>query len=246
MKIYIVAHKNFALPTKEDIYEPLQVGAAINDSINDNWKKDNDGENISDKNLSYNELTGLYWIWKNSKEDIVGLCHYRRFFVTKRGKIQNIIGGRKKGFLAKRYIEKKLCSCDMLIHNKTFFLDGNQKQYLDTQKYPNDLEVLENVLKKNYPEYIDSFYKVMGGKTCHLLNMFITKKSLLDEYCTWLFSVLFEVERELIERGEKSFNRRMGMLGERMLDIWILANNIKTKEVFSINTERRDLVFISR
>lgn len=246
MKIYIVSHKAFENPTKENIYVPLQVGAAINESIDDNWEKDNNGENISNKNLSYNELTGLYWIWKNSKEDIVGMCHYRRFFVNKWGKLKNIILGCKKGFLNKEYIEKKLCGCEMLVHNKTVFLNGNKEQYLGMKMYQDDLEVLEKVLIKNYPEYVESYYKVINGKTCHLLNMFIAKKSVLDEYCTWLFSVLFEVEQVLIKCGEVSFNRRMGMLGERMLDIWILANNIKTKEIFSINTERKDLVFISK
>jgi len=44
---------------------------------------DNTGENISNKNQYYSELTGIYWVYKNQSSDIVGTCHYRRFFTAK-------------------------------------------------------------------------------------------------------------------------------------------------------------------
>lgn len=49
--------------------------------ITDNVLPDNIGDNISKLNEYYNEMTSLYWIWKNYKlPDYAGLCHYRLFF----------------------------------------------------------------------------------------------------------------------------------------------------------------------
>lgn len=240
MKIYIIAHKKAEIPSLEDLYQPLQVGAALRPEINPAWEKDCNGENISDKNALYNELTGLYWIWKNSNEDIVGLCHYRRYFVTKLGKFNNVIAGKKERFLTQEYIKSVLAKYDLIVHNKTYFLKGNGNQYKMTQKHPQDLNILRSVLLSNYPEYIDAFDKVMSNKSCHLLNMMIGRKEIIDSYCCWLFGVLFEVEKKLRANGETSFERRMGMLGERMLDIWIQKNQIKIKEQYTINTEQRN------
>ncbi len=244
MKIYIISHKQADIPVKEEIYQPIQVGAMLNPEIDSAWLKDCTGENISDKNLSYNELTGLYWIWKNSDEDIVGLCHYRRYFVTRWGKFYNIITGGKKSFLTEEYIKNVLLKYNLILHNKTYFLNGNKTQYRKTQKYPDDLNVLYDVLVADYPEYVAAFDQVMKGRSCHLLNMMIGRKKIVDEYCCWLFDVLFRVEKILRDGGEKDFDRRMGMLGERMLDIWVFRNHIRYKEIFSINTEEKEINFI--
>lgn len=244
MKIYIVAHKNVDFPQLSDIYQPLQVGASLHDKLLGDWCYDNQGNNISDKNSSYNELTGLYWIWKNSAEDVVGLCHYRRFFVTPIGKMMDVLFGKKMGYISSKYIEKKLVKADMIVHNKTFFSNGNKNQFISTQQYPDDIDKIRETIERICPEYLESLDYVMNGKKSHLLNMMIARKEIVDQYCEWLFNVLFETEKNMREYGEIDFNRRMGMLGERLLDVWIHHNHVKYTECFSINTERRDVAFI--
>ena len=79
--IYIITHKKVSIvEPKWKGYRMLQVGGDFQEQI---YKLvDNSRDNISTKNKTFCELTGLYWIWKNCREDsIVGLVHYRRFFV---------------------------------------------------------------------------------------------------------------------------------------------------------------------
>ena len=56
-RIYIMSHKNFEVPFEKG-YLPLQVGSE--GSIDLGYLKDNSGNQISEKNKSYCELTGMY------------------------------------------------------------------------------------------------------------------------------------------------------------------------------------------
>ena len=84
VKIIVATHKKYEMP-QDAMYLPLHVGAEGKTDQNGNpldlgYQKDNTGENISNKNAAYCELTGLYWAWKNLDTDYTGLAHYRRHF----------------------------------------------------------------------------------------------------------------------------------------------------------------------
>ena len=79
MKILVCAHKD-TFVKNDKLYIPIQVGKETS-NCSLNFQGDNEGDNISKRNESYCELTAHYWAWKNLKEfDIIGLCHYRRYF----------------------------------------------------------------------------------------------------------------------------------------------------------------------
>ena len=78
-KIIVCCHKQDVMATQEP-YLPIHVGKMLSSADLD-IQSDAEGENISAKNRSYCELTGMYWAWKNLKNvDVIGLCHYRRYF----------------------------------------------------------------------------------------------------------------------------------------------------------------------
>ena len=77
IQIAIATHKKYWMP-KDSIYLPVHAGAAGKANISLSYQRDDEGENISLKNPNYCELTALYWLWKNSKAEYLGLAHYRR------------------------------------------------------------------------------------------------------------------------------------------------------------------------
>lgn len=83
--IYIITHKMFDNSiSKSNEYKVLHVGNNLDTSKE--YLNDNTLDNISFKNKNYCELTGVYWLWKNSSDldsDPIGIVHYRRYFVTK-------------------------------------------------------------------------------------------------------------------------------------------------------------------
>ena len=246
MKIYVIAHKEFVLPSMPNIYQVLQVGAENKPIIDEKWRRDNEGnDNISIKNANYNEMTGCYWVWKNCEEDIVGICHYRRFFVSPIGKILNVLFGKQCCFIGENQVRKWLSRYDVVLHNKTYFKTSNEEQYGETLPHPEDLLLMREVVSDLCPDYLETMNQVLRGNKAHLLNVIIAKKETYDAYCTWVFSILDEIERRLLDRGETDFSRRMAMLAERMLDVWIIKNKISYKECFMINTERKDVKILS-
>ena len=78
-KILVCCHKK-AEVYSDDIYTPIHVGKALHPNLNLGFMTDNIGENISEKNDSFCELTAQYWAWKNLRCKYIGLCHYRRYF----------------------------------------------------------------------------------------------------------------------------------------------------------------------
>ena len=88
IKIIVATHKKYWMPS-DGIYLPVHVGAEgkfddKGEPLDLGYTKDNTGDNISDKNKQFCELTGLYWAWKNLGEaDYIGLAHYRRHFTVK-------------------------------------------------------------------------------------------------------------------------------------------------------------------
>lgn len=78
VKILVCYHKDSTL-ISNDVYTPIHVGKK-NSNVNLPFIGDDTGDNISELNGLYCELTGLYWGWKNMDADYIGLCHYRRIF----------------------------------------------------------------------------------------------------------------------------------------------------------------------
>lgn len=219
IKIYVMAHKAFEEP-QNDIYIPLQVGAALHDSLG--YVPDDSGDNISVKNPFYNELTGLYWMWKNQgKCDIMGLCHYRRFFLNENSEI-----------LTDREIEKILVNYDIIVTPRVCYPEGTSiyEQYAD-KHFAKELDLTRAAIEKLYPEYLKDYDGVVNGREMYFANMMIAKRELVCKYAQWLFTVLFDVEANLDMSDYNDYDKRVfGFIAERLVMVWVLHNNLRVCE----------------
>lgn len=247
IKILVATHKAYWMPD-DDIYLPLQVGREGKQYLG--FIGDNTGDNISSKNPNYCELTGLYWAWKNLESEYIGLCHYRRYFGHRCH--SNDLESKYKAIFHRTDYERLLHKYDVIIpKRRNYYIETVRSQYEHAHN-KRDLDEVERIIAERYPEYSEAFTKVMNRTKLHILNMFAIKKKLFDEYCAWLFDILFELEKRIDISDYDTYQARVfGFLGERLFNIWLEKRQLSTVEVDIINLEPIDwfkkiCCFISR
>lgn len=167
---------------------------------------DDTGDNISEKNSSYNELTALYWAWKNydkiGNPDYIGLMHYRRHFIFKN--LDNTFN--ECNDIGKDYFSKDLNFnkeiIESVLEDNDFIAKKPAKfsrvfdAYLANHR-PENMATAIDILKELFPEYSDSCDRYMNGQDCYYLNMFVFPKDIFFQYCEYMFGILAEFEKRM-------------------------------------------------
>ena len=225
IKILVATHKKYWMP-EDEVYLPLHVGAEGKTDLG--YTKDNTGDNISVKNPNYCELTGLYWAWKNLSADYIGFVHYRRYFTCK--EIRNI-ELKKKQILSLEEWKRLLSNNPVVVPDKRkYYIETNRSHY--NHAHPSiGLDETERIINEKCPEYSSAFTTVMDRTWAHMFNMFVMRRDLFQEYCQWLFGILFELEERLDISEFDAYNSRVfGFVSERLLDVWLEKNRISYYE----------------
>lgn len=218
--IYIATHKAFNNPNL-DGYIPLQVGAEIHEDLG--YLKDNSGDNISGKNPNYCELTGLYWIWKNTNDDYKGLVHYRRFFS------KTELSSSPQFFLTYAELKKYLQNADIVLPEKEFYKTTAKEAMISGCTTDEVYDRLRETIEEVCEDYLADFDRFFSDNNGSQYNMLFCKKEVFDNYCEWLFKILFNLEDKIdLEKLEGQQKRVYGFLSERLLNIWVTHNNLKT------------------
>ena len=217
-KMYVITHAQAGIPGIPS-YVSLLVGAGNGKAKGEFDERDDAGENISGKNSSYCELTGIYWIWKNSSADNVGVCHYRRFFS------KNALSGLPKHFVTGPEIERLLARKRIVLPKPRCY----GKTMLAAVNYaPNrtDVKEMHEAVRMCAPEYLEDFKWYFRQDKSYLFNMCIMKKNDFDAYCTWLFPILSRVEEmhDMAAETDPYRRRLFGFLSERLLCVWVHRN----------------------
>jgi len=236
IKIIVAAHKEYRMPW-QNIYLPVQVGAAGKESIG--YQRDDEGDNISNKNDTYCELTGMYYAWKNLDADYIGLVHYRRYFAGLRYTFS------KDPFdKIMDYVDavQALKNADIVVPNKREYYIESLYSHYDHTLDGNHLKVAYRIIAKEYLDYIPSANKVYHRTWGYMFNMLIARKDLFDSYCEWLFDILGKMEEYIDVSGKSAFEKRIyGRVSEILFNVWLdyhISQGLKIKEVKCIHMEK--------
>lgn len=207
------------MPT-DSMYLPLLVGAEGKKDKNGKlpdcgYERDDTGENISNKNPSFCELTGLYWAWKNMAADYIGLVHYRRYFGIRRP--DPFIG-----ILTYQQLAPLLDKYKVFVPRKRhYYIETLYSHYAHTH-YANQLDCAREIIAKKYPDYPPCYDRVVRRTWGYMFNMSIMRRDYLDAYCTWLFDILFELEKQIGTQELSAFQGRFcGRVSEIIFNVWL-------------------------
>lgn len=235
-KILVATHQRYDFP-EDALYMPVQVGKAIA-SEDLGIAADNTGENLSGKNRTFCELTALYWAWKNdvfAENRYCGLVHYRRYF-------SGSLSFAGRHILSRDDIAVIMHNCDVIVPKKRCYCIENIYDHYAHAHYRKDLESVRETLAEMSSEYLNAFDTVMRRRSLYLYNMFIMRTEHFYDYCSWLFPLLFEVEKRIDISGYDQYQRRVfGFIGERLFNVWLLHHEVKTFEVATVNLEGENL-----
>lgn len=220
----------------DDVYMPIHVGKA-NSKFDLGIQGDDTGDNISNENPHFCELTGLYWVWKNMKPvDYIGLCHYRRYFnFHDKGTAFSdctIVSSKDMGQLNLQIpdMDELFSKYDAVVAKPRLYPYTLEVDYSHCHN-SEDFRVLSSIVKEMYPEYGGAFDDVFlrNNKLSHY-NMMIMRWSDFNKYCTWLFDILFEAKKRInIENYSPVQGRIWGYMSERLLSVWLLHNTKRVK-----------------
>ena len=225
IKIVVATHKPYRMP-EDAMYFPLQVGKANHPDVDLGFACDDMGDNISAGNDRFNELTAIYWAWKNLKGDYIGLAHYRRHFQGKRW------GDKWERVLDREQAEALLRKTDVIVpRRRRYYIETMRSHYEHSPHTVNaDIELMGIIIRERQPAYAPAFSQVMNGMSAHMCNMFIMKRELFDQYCAFLFDVMLEFDRRVDLTGRRPIQKRF-FISEFMLDVWLRTNGVKYREL---------------
>lgn len=240
------------------LYIPIRCGAFFDENKNPHVKLgDDSGDNISRKKALYSELTVLYWAWKNQTADYMGLCHYRRLFSCAKDNTNFVQGNcHSNGCLSaeildkntvKKYVmdeeslSKEIKGYDAVfikpIDLRDYKLKSNYQAMSEAKSWHvmSDVDIAIKIIKEKYPQMSDVVDEYMYNYNySYLYNCFVMKKELFNEYCSWLFDILFEVEKRIdCTNYSERQTRAVGLIGEHILGVWILW--LKKQKKYKIN-----------
>lgn len=227
LKIFVACHKPFEMIVDDSCFQPIHVGSQLSKVKISGSIADNTGDNISVKNPTYCELTGLYWVWKNYRDaKYLGLCHYRRFFAKSKYNLR-----KDYGVLHEADFLSALKNNDVIMPTPVKKLGHLNHYYDNDADYEKDRMYIEitKAMEEVCPEYLQAAKDVLKAPYMSFGNIMVTDSNTFFSYCEWLFKVEDYLEKFIDQKLGGVEPREYGFISEWLLNIWVKHNNLKVK-----------------
>lgn len=231
IKIFVSMHDDFFIPNN-NLMVPIQVGSAISEMRFAGMLHDDEGDNISEKNKMYCELTAQYWAWKNLKDlDYYGFFHYRRYMSFNPVQLEhweNIVyfdycdENAIASLMLNETNMRNLIECYDVIYPQANPIGGDSiYEHWCKHLEKKDLDIMIQVIMEKYPEFYEITKDVINAKDAIHCNMFIMKKEYFIQYSEWLFDILSECEKRIdFSNYSTEKLRTLGHMAERLCAIY--------------------------
>ncbi len=250
INIFVSCHKDFYVPENKYLI-PIHVGAK-NSKAKLDMVRDDSGENISDLNPSFCELTAQYWAWKNVDCEYYGFFHYRRYLSF----AEEYIGDPNRAYsdiflenitdsvldklkIKEDHMKELISKYDIILPKRANLkyerADWNTvyKHYKESpQHFIEDYDAAIKIIHELYPEFDKYVKKAINGSRGYFLNMYIMKKKYFNEYMEWLFPILMKFHKQRDYTNASVFVwRTPGLVAERLVPIFMLYLEDKYKDL---------------
>ena len=238
------------------LYIPVRCGAVYDKRENVTMLGDDTGDNISEKRMSYCELTVLYWAWKNVDADYYGLCQDCRYLVfsDKHHKVDS------------NNWSQIICKYLTLADQEYYGLTDDEKikriisnhsailpQCIDIRKYntpngcqknikefwkqfekehivENGIQLLIDCTEQVAPQYAKILNDYLSNFASYNLNCFVLQKDDFKELCSFVFPVLFQIEAHLNAKYlSKNTIRTLHGMGEILIGAFLQHTAMRKK-----------------
>lgn len=185
----------------------IQAGAALTDSRVANLTDDT-LDSISKKNRMYCEMTAVYWIWKNTAHDWVGIEHYRRHLLVAP--------------------EMVLGEADAIMPLPYICYPNEQTQFL---RFTTEgvLQAMLSAIQDLHSDCYEAYRQILFGKYQYTYNLVCARKSVFDDYCRWLFEITDRMEKMSDQVPELTETRAFSYVAEVLTNLYFMLNEKKLR-----------------
>lgn len=232
------------------LYIPVRCGAVF-DLSPSQVQGDDTGNNISEKRMTFSELTVQYWAWKNEKADYYGLCHYRRYlgFTEKSYRLDEhgLVtwpelterSMKRFGLLDEEKMRRTIAAYDLVIPKpapveKIPLPRGKAHTVRNLWEVHDGIFFNKCIINRMFelidqltPEYLQSAEEYFIGSWHCGYNCYVMKRELFERLCRLQFPILDVLENEGYGNGD--FPRSLAYIGEILFGIFCYHMTVKEK-----------------